>query len=319
MFKIIGGDGKEYGPVTVDQLRQWVREGRASGQTSVRLENESGWRALSSLPELADIFNAPPAIGALPGGGGTMSGNVLDGDYELDIGGCISRAWAVLSADFWLMAGGCAIYLLIIGGISGLSVIPFIGTLFSIASLVVAGPLLGGVYYFVLRLQRGQRPEIGDVFAGFRDNLGQLILGHIIPGMLAGAAAIPGAVMVAVPAVIMAQNEAASTSLLAIAAAGVLISIVPLTYFSICWVFTLPLIMDKRLDFWTAMKVSRRQVGRHWWTVLGLAIIVGLINFVGVLVCCVGTFVTAPLAAGALMFAYENLFTPRAAHTSQGA
>ena len=29
MFNIIGADGKQYGPVTADQVRQWVREGRA--------------------------------------------------------------------------------------------------------------------------------------------------------------------------------------------------------------------------------------------------------------------------------------------------
>ena len=30
MYKILGGDGKEYGPVLADTLRQWVREGRAN-------------------------------------------------------------------------------------------------------------------------------------------------------------------------------------------------------------------------------------------------------------------------------------------------
>ena len=35
MYKIIGADGKEYGPITSEQLRQWMAEGRANLQTRV--------------------------------------------------------------------------------------------------------------------------------------------------------------------------------------------------------------------------------------------------------------------------------------------
>lgn len=324
MYKILGGDGKEYGPVSADQLRQWVREGRANALTQVRVEGATQWQALSSIAELADVFSAgagaPPTIGALPAGGTAAApGAVHDGDYELDIMGCISRAWAVLSANFWLMVGGCAIYLLIIGGISGFAQIPFIGPLFSILNLIITGPLIGGVYFFLLRVQRGQRAEVGDVFNGFRDNLGQLILAYLIPALIMGAIAIPGAITMAVPIVVMVKNEAASAGLIVVAAAGFLVLFIPLVYFSLCWVFTIPLVVDRRLDFWSAMKASRRQVGRHWWTLLGFTIVIGLINFAGLLACCVGMFVTMPLVFTAMLFAYETLFTPRTAQPGPGA
>ena len=35
MYKIIGADQKEYGPVSAEQLRLWIAEGRVNGQTSV--------------------------------------------------------------------------------------------------------------------------------------------------------------------------------------------------------------------------------------------------------------------------------------------
>ncbi|MEI6085095.1 MAG: DUF1559 domain-containing protein [Verrucomicrobiota bacterium] len=60
MFKIIGADGKEYGPVSSDQLRQWVAEGRANGQTRVRADGSTEWKSLAELPEFA------PAIPMLP-------------------------------------------------------------------------------------------------------------------------------------------------------------------------------------------------------------------------------------------------------------
>lgn len=64
MFKILGSDGTEYGPVTADQLRQWIREGRAGGQTQVKPEGAGGWMPLNSVPEFADVFRAPPMIGS---------------------------------------------------------------------------------------------------------------------------------------------------------------------------------------------------------------------------------------------------------------
>lgn len=65
MLRLIGSDGKEYGPITPDQLRQWIREGRAGGSTQVRREGDANWATLRSLAEFADIFQAPPT----PNGG----------------------------------------------------------------------------------------------------------------------------------------------------------------------------------------------------------------------------------------------------------
>jgi hypothetical protein len=53
--------------------------------------------------------------------------------------------------------------------------------------------------------------------------------------------------------------------------------------------------------------------------VFGFTIIMGLINLAGMLACCIGIFVSMPLAFGALMCAYETLFTPRAPQPGPGA
>ena len=39
MYKIIGADKKEYGPITADQLRQWLAEGRVNKTDRVVLFN----------------------------------------------------------------------------------------------------------------------------------------------------------------------------------------------------------------------------------------------------------------------------------------
>lgn len=64
MYKIRGGDGKEYGPVSADTLRAWVNQGRANGQTFVLAEGGTEWKILSVLPEFAGLF-APAATPGL--------------------------------------------------------------------------------------------------------------------------------------------------------------------------------------------------------------------------------------------------------------
>ena len=73
MYKIIGADQKEYGPVSADQLRQWITEGRVNAQTSVQAAGETTWKPLFMVPEFAASFPAtppPPLSGgpAFPGG-----------------------------------------------------------------------------------------------------------------------------------------------------------------------------------------------------------------------------------------------------------
>jgi len=51
MYTIVGADGREYGPATPAQLRQWIAEGRANAQTRVRVEGSADWRLLSELEE----------------------------------------------------------------------------------------------------------------------------------------------------------------------------------------------------------------------------------------------------------------------------
>lgn len=63
MYRIIGADQKEYGPVSTDELRQWIAQGRANGQTLVRLD-DTPWRPLSTFPEFAADLSgqtAPPS------------------------------------------------------------------------------------------------------------------------------------------------------------------------------------------------------------------------------------------------------------------
>jgi hypothetical protein len=56
MYRIIGADGREYGPISADQLRRWISENRANAETRVLVEGSAEWRTLGSLPEFSMLF-----------------------------------------------------------------------------------------------------------------------------------------------------------------------------------------------------------------------------------------------------------------------
>jgi uncharacterized membrane protein len=319
MYKIIGGDRKEYGPVSFEQLRQWIAEGRVNAQTSVQLEGETEWKALASFPELAELLSAtPPTVGAppaqpMPQG---LPEDIFARDYDLDIGGCIGKAWELLKNNFGTVFGGVAIFMLIQFGIGVLGQIPIVGILVSLVSILIAGPLTGGVYYLVLRVIRRQPTEVGDVFAGFRVTFAQLLLGYLVVAILTFAAALPGLAIMAFPVFTMIRHHAVDPGPLLVALLGFVVAIVPIIYLNVGWIFSLPLIIDKQLEFWPAMSASRRVVGKHWWLVFGLLVVCSLINVAGFAVCCVGIFISFPIVFGAMMYAYESLFSAPAARTA---
>jgi len=65
IYKIIGEDGKEYGPATPEQIRQWISEGRVEHRTPIFVDGAKDWNFVGLLPEFAGCFPAsaaPPTI-----------------------------------------------------------------------------------------------------------------------------------------------------------------------------------------------------------------------------------------------------------------
>ena len=67
MYKVIGTDGKEYGPVTAEGLREWIAQGRANARTKVAAEGTPEWRPLGDLSEFYPALGTASPPGAIPG------------------------------------------------------------------------------------------------------------------------------------------------------------------------------------------------------------------------------------------------------------
>jgi hypothetical protein len=161
----------------------------------------------------------------------------------------------------------------------GLAFVPVVGW-------VVGFVLLGGLDYMIIRRIRGEAVQIGDLFAGFNLAFLHLALAGLVKWLL--------------------------TSL------GFMLCILPGIYLAVAYVFALPLVIDKKMEFWPAMEVSRQVVHRHWWSIFALVIVLWIIACVGFLACFVGALVSIPVASAALMYAYEDLFGPDGAALAAG-
>src|ERR1051325_6297032 len=65
-YKIIGGDGREYGPVSLDELRAWVVDGRVGGPTQVWRSDSASWSPATHYdelqPEIGQVEAAAEAV-----------------------------------------------------------------------------------------------------------------------------------------------------------------------------------------------------------------------------------------------------------------
>ena len=61
MYKVMGGDGREYGPASAEEVRQWLAQGRLHYQSLVQNVAEAAWRPLHTF---AEFMPPPPAVAA---------------------------------------------------------------------------------------------------------------------------------------------------------------------------------------------------------------------------------------------------------------
>jgi hypothetical protein len=62
-YKVKGADGKEYGPVTLEQINGWIRDGRVKPQQEVQRSDMQHWAAAGDFTEMQPMFG-PTAVAA---------------------------------------------------------------------------------------------------------------------------------------------------------------------------------------------------------------------------------------------------------------
>jgi len=212
--------GQQYGPVDKDVLQMWVRQGRVGPNDYVWTAGLTAWLPVhQALPDLfPETVGVPSALSmvpaARPGGSGGATPN----------GQLTAQARQFLHGRWGLPIGFCLLLTLISVAASN---VPFLG---GFASLIIAGPLqLGGVIFF-LTLTRGGSPELGMLFAGFKNfgnALGAYLLISLFVLLWSLAAGLPGGILAIVIGVAAAKSGGGDYGIVVGFFAAAFLSLIP--------------------------------------------------------------------------------------------
>ncbi len=240
-YKIIGGDHKEYGPATEEDVRQWIQEGRVSGETLVQLIGSGEWKTLSTFSEFGEDLKAQAMrFGQSLGQAGTSirpsTPEVLAAAAQPDlcVGHCLAGSARLFTANLGLIIACMPICFLTLAKDS----VPLLGP---VLHWFLRGVLYGGLYLLLLKRIRGEPAGISEVFTGFGPQFLQLSMAGFLISLLSSI--------------------------------GYLACFLPGLYLTVAWIFAIPAAADKRLEFWSAMELSRRLATRVWFKVAVLLLI----------------------------------------------
>jgi uncharacterized membrane protein len=144
----------------------------------------------------------------------------------------------------------------------------------SVGSVITQGPLMVGFHIVCMKKMMNRQTKIGDLFKGFN---------YFVPAMVAS--------------IIIALFTLAGA--LACLVGGLVVAAI--------FNFTYLFIVDKRMDFWPAMQASHAVVKNDYFGFTMFALVLMLVNLLGVLCCIVGIFVAMPVTVAAITVAYKHL------------
>lgn len=214
---------------------------------------------------------------------------------------CLKGGWNLIKERYWLFLG-MTLVALIVG-----SAVPF---------GILLAPMMCGLYLAFLNLRRGEPIEFGTLFKGF-DYFGQSVVAtllHFIPIM---AIIIPSYIIFyiffLVTMIASSQgngepNPAAMIGLMFVFALFWLVVMLVVMIISIGFVFVYPLLVDRRLSGFDAVRLSFRAAMANFWRLFGLMLLSFALNLVGVLLCIVGVYLVMPIGYAGLAIAYEQVF-----------
>jgi hypothetical protein len=138
-YRIIGNDGKTYGPAGAETIREWIAQGRVESRTPVYVDGAADWTFAGLLPEFAAAFNpasaaVPPPIAADRGG---LKKNNAFATWSL-VCGCLA----------WLLCCCCCLPFNLLGIVFGIIALVQISENRETQegrSLAVAGLILSGL------------------------------------------------------------------------------------------------------------------------------------------------------------------------------
>jgi len=372
-YFIIGGNGKEYGPVSESEVFEWIKEGRANGDTRIKETEAEEWSLIRNLEQFnlstlpsnnpedipalpnaskaaqqnpfnepdnyshqknyeARYFNVSPAAAWLCGGRWN-AGNMYRGFevYKNNIGE-VSLFFSILLAIF-----GVVVVISVLAQIMALVVsaviaaIPVVGVILNLILWTVLpilffslfAPFTPGPLLFLIRLVRNEPARMEDIIAGYTRNGIQCVLAFLVQTVVSHIFVFLGFLLIILAVgwpFIKLLIEAAKAgspptgvpefgiTVYAGIIIGLLIMVIPMTYLGISWAYSMILIVDRKMNFWPAMELSRKTITKHWFRIFLFFIEILCLACLGFFFCGLGAFFTIPLAMTMGAASYVHIF-----------
>ncbi|MGF1447846.1 MAG: DUF5362 family protein [Opitutales bacterium] len=101
LYTMRGADGREYGPVSEDQLNQWIQEGRANAQTEIK-RDQGAFQRMGTLSEFAPALGKDERATAAPVQATPRVGNYLPSRGSTSAATIRDAAAPLARATFWM-------------------------------------------------------------------------------------------------------------------------------------------------------------------------------------------------------------------------
>lgn len=202
------------------------------------------------------------------------------------------EAWEIMKDQFWLIFA-----ITLVGLLIG-SVVP----------IVLVGPMLCGIYLCLLDKVDGQPVVFDRLFKGFNYFLPGLIVALVfmVPVMVFFVVVYIPMIAIAVAGDRMSPDDL-WPFIIGMLAFELVFAVI-MTLIHSLLIFAFPLIVDRGLNGWQAVKLSARAVWANRGGVAGLFGVGILVAFVGYLALCVGIYLAFPVLMMAMAVAYRKVF-----------
>lgn len=206
---------------------------------------------------------------------------------------CLKEAWELTKSQYWLLFA-ITIVGMVIGGIS---------------FYILLGSMLCGVYLCYLQVIDGKTAEFDNLFKNikgyFLPSLPIVIL-FIVPIFLVFGAVYVPFIYATIMGARISEDELFTIIITSIIV-DFFIAII-MACFHTLLMFAFPLIVDRNLSGWQAIKLSCKSVWKNLGGVTGLWAVLFGINLLGMLACVIGVYLTIPLGLATQIVAYRKVF-----------
>ena len=205
---------------------------------------------------------------------------------------CYKEGWELIKDQYWLLFG-----------------ITLVGALIGGATLyILFGGMVCGIFYCYFQKFDGRQIKFEDLFKGFNYILpGFIVVLFIVVPMLI----VYGGIYFPFIAAIVMGSKLSSGEFTALLTGSLIfdfIFVVLMVCLHTLLMFSFPLIVDRNLSGFQAMKLSAKAVWRNLSGVAGLWAVGFCINLVGLLLFCFGIYFTIPILIAGNIVAYRKVF-----------